>query len=73
MVFSVRFNPEERALIEQYAKLHGMTISEVIRKATLEMIEDEMDVEIALKVWEEHQKNPKTYSHEEVKKMLGIL
>lgn len=72
MVFSVRFTPGERTLIEQYASRHGTTISEVIRRATLEMIEDETDAELAVKAWEEFQKDPVTYTQEEIEKMLGL-
>lgn len=73
MAFSVKFTPEEKFLIEQYASKHGKTVSEVVRRATLEMIEDEIDAEIADKAWEEFLKDPVTYTHEEVKKMLGLL
>ena len=45
MVYSIRFSEDEQTAIEQYALLHGMKISEVIRKATMEMIEDEMDIQ----------------------------
>ena len=72
MVFSVRFTEEERKLIEQYASLHGTTVSEVIRRATLEMIEDEMDLELAVKALEEYEKDPTTYTQDEVEKMLGL-
>ena len=72
MIYSIRFFPEEQILIEQYASAHGLTAAEVIRKATIEMIEDELDVEICRKALENYEKDPVTYSAEEIKKELGL-
>lgn len=41
---SLRIPNEERELIEAYAKLQGMSVSEVMRKAIMEKIEDEYDL-----------------------------
>jgi predicted DNA-binding protein len=73
MVFSIRFSPEEQMLIEQYAAVRGTTISNVIRQAIMEKIEDELDIEICRKALKNYEKDPKTYSLEEVKKELGLL
>ncbi len=73
MVYSIRFSEDEQAAIEQYALLYGMKISEVIRKATMEMIEDEMDIQAFKEAKERLEKNPVTYSHEDVGKELGFL
>jgi uncharacterized protein (DUF1778 family) len=73
MVYSVRFSPEERMLIEQYAAIRGSTISDIIRKATMEMIEDELDIEICRMALKNYEKNPKAYSHDEIKRELGLL
>jgi len=73
MVYSIRFSSEEQALIEQYAALHSLNISDVIRKATMEMIEDELDIEIVRQALKNYEKDPKTYSHDEIKKELGLL
>jgi len=73
MVYSIRFTPEEQMLIEQYASLRGMTITDVIRKATMERIEDEIDIEICRKALKNYEKDPRTYSHNDIKKELGLL
>jgi putative ubiquitin-RnfH superfamily antitoxin RatB of RatAB toxin-antitoxin module len=49
VIYSVGFSSEERMLIEQYASIHGSTVTDVIRKAAMEMIEDELDIEICRK------------------------
>ncbi len=72
MVISLRMTEEEKRLAESYAKIHGISVSEAIKRAFFEVVEDEFDVaeaEIALK---EFEKNPKTYTHKEVKKMLDL-
>ena len=38
----------------------------------IEKIEDEYDLECYKKAMEEYKKNPKTYTHEEVKEMMKI-
>ena len=43
-----------------YAQLAGMTVPEVIRRFTIERIEDEMDADIIRQVVMEYGKNPKT-------------
>jgi len=73
MVYSIRFSPEEQMLIEQYASIRGWTITDVVRKATMEMIEDELDIEICRKALKNYEKDQKTYSHEDIKKELGLL
>jgi predicted DNA-binding protein len=72
MVYSIRFSPEEQMLIEQYASLHSSTISDVIRKATMEMIEDELDIEICRTALKNYENNSKTYSHDDIKRELGL-
>ncbi|MCL2318248.1 MAG: DUF6290 family protein [Methanomassiliicoccaceae archaeon] len=73
MVYSIRFSPEEQMLIEQYAALHGMKISDVIRRATMDMIEDELDIEVFRQALKNFEKDPRTYTMDEVKKELGLL
>ena len=73
MVYSIRFTPEEQMLIEQYASLRGSTITDVIRKATMEMIEEEIDIEICRKALNNYEKDRRTYSHDDIKKELGLL
>ncbi|MBE6518639.1 MAG: CopG family transcriptional regulator [Thermoplasmata archaeon] len=73
MVYSVRFNEQEQTIVEQYAKLHNMTISELLRKSVMEAIEDEIDITICRKALQEFKNNPKTYTHEEIGKELRFL
>lgn len=72
MTISIRLNEEDAELIKSYAKINKTTISEFVRKAIMEKIEDEYDLECYYKALEEFKKNPKTYTHEEVKRMLNI-
>lgn len=72
MAISIRLNPEEEKLIKSYAKLNGLSLSEVMRKAILEKIEDEYDLAVAEKALKEFKKDPVTYTHEEIGEMLGL-
>lgn len=72
MTVSLRLNKEEEMLIKKYAELKNMSLSDLFRNALMEKIEDEYDLECYKKAMEEYQKNPKTYTLEEVKKELGI-
>ena len=72
MTISVRLNNEETELIKAYAKLNNISLSDLIRKAVLEKIEEEFDLETYKKAIKEYEKNPKTYTLEEIKKELDI-
>ena len=70
MIISLSKN--EKELIKQYAKRHGLTAEQLIITTILEKIEDEEDLEIYEKAMAEHNKNPETYSLEETKKLLDL-
>jgi len=73
MAVSVRFNESELSLIKEYAALYNISQSEVIRKATMAMIEDSLDVVILENAMERISKNgSKMYSFEEAGKELGF-
>ena len=72
MTISVRLSEEDIKLIRAYADLNNMTISELVRSAIMEKIEDEYDLKCYYEAMEEYKKNPKTYTLEEVKKELGL-
>ena len=59
-------------LIKTYAKLNNISLSDLIRSAVMEKIEDEYDLECYNKAIEEYKNNPKTYTLDEVKKELGL-
>ena len=72
MSFSIRLSAEERSLAESYARLHSMSVGEAFKRALFQQIEDEYDISVADKAYREYLANPKTYSHEEAKEMLGL-
>ena len=71
MAFSIRLTEEERLLAESYAKLHSMSLAEAFKRALFERIEDEYDIAVAGEAYQEYLANPKTYTHVEVKGLLG--
>ena len=74
MAVSVRFNDSELGLIKEYASLYNVSLSDVIRKATMDMIEDSMDVAILEAAMERISKeDAKMYTFEEAGKELGFL
>lgn len=72
MTISLRLTEQETVLIKKYAELKKMNVSELIRQTVLERIEDEFDLRAYESAMEEYRKNPVTYSHEEVRKMLEL-
>lgn len=71
MAISLRFNENDTRLIKAYATMHNMTVSDFIRSAVLERIEDEHDLKAYEKAMEEYKKNPVSFSHKEVMQMLA--
>ena len=72
MTISVRLNEKDTELIKAYASINNISLSDLIRNAVLEKIENEYDLESYNKAIEEYKKNPKTYTLEEVKEELGL-
>ena len=72
MVVSIRMTTEEKKLADAYARINGVSLSEAIKRAYFEKIEEEYDIALADAALREYEKNPKTYTHEEIKKMLGL-
>ncbi len=72
MNISVRLNEKDTKLVKAYTEIHNISLSELIRNALLEKIEDEYDLKAYNEAIEEYKKNPVTYSHEEVAKMLEL-
>ena len=69
---SLRLNDADANLVRSFAKLKNISVSSLIREAVIERIEDEFDRKAFDEAMEEFKKNPVTYSHEEVVKMLGL-
>lgn len=70
---TVRLNEEEAKIFNEYAKLHGVPLSTLFKKTLEEKIEDDLDMQ-AIKEYERNLENSdnKFFTHEEVKKILGI-
>lgn len=70
---SLRVSDEEKKWMESYAKLHGVNLSDAVKSAFFEKLEDEYD----LKTIQEYEADKKKgviefYSLDEVKKELGL-
>ena len=72
MIFPISMSDEEYKLISEYAAHKKMSTSDFIINATLEQIEDEEDLKLYEEAETEFNADPITYSHEEVKKILGL-
>ena len=66
MALSLRLKDEEMVVIKSYAELKGITITEAIRQAILERIEDEYDLRAYDEALEEWENNPNGYTIDEV-------
>lgn len=65
MALSIRLTEEEYALVDSYARLHSISLSEAFKRALFEKIEDEYDVEIATQAYHEYLEDPEVFSHDE--------
>ena len=72
MTISLRLNEQDAALFRKYAEIKNITVSELVRQAVMERIEDELDLQAFEKAMAEHKENPITYSHDEVRQMLEL-
>ena len=72
MTISLRLSDDDTMLIKKYAEINRMSVSDLIRQAVLERIENEYDLEMFDKAMAEYKANPVTYSLDEVEKELGL-
>ncbi len=72
MTISVRLNDKEIELIKAYADMNNISLSDLVRNAVMEKIEDEYDLECYKKAIDEYKENSKTYTMDEMKKELGL-
>lgn len=72
MSYSIRFTKEERKLADDYAKSHGISLSEALKGALFEKIEEEYDIALYQKAKKEFDKNNKIYSLKDIKEIYGL-
>ena len=72
MTISVRLNDKEIELIKAYADMNNISLSDLVRNAVMEKIEDEYELECYKKAIDEYKENSKTYTMDEMKKELGL-
>ena len=69
---TLRADTRQKNLIAEYAKMHGESMSGFILETVLDKIEDEIDLRDMEAAIAEHETNPITYTHSEIKKELGL-
>lgn len=72
MTVSIRLSEEDTMLFKKYAELNNITLSDLIRNAVLEKIEDEYDLKCYEQAIKKYKEKPVTYTHEEVAKILEL-
>ncbi len=72
MNLSLEFTNDELEMLEKYAKKHNISSSDFIKRAILERIKDENDMEVYESAINMYTKNPLSYSHSSVMRELGI-
>lgn len=72
MAFSIRLTEQERQLAENYARIHSISIGEAFKQALFEKIEDEYDLRIFNNALAEYEKDPVTFSFDEVMRELEL-
>lgn len=69
---SLRLTKEDADLFKSYADMNSESMSEMIRNAVYEQIEDEFDLKAFKIAMAEYKANPVTYTHDEVRGMLDL-
>ena len=71
-IVSVRLTDEEANLVRNYCSIHGISLSEALKRALIEKIEDEFDLAEYEAAKKRYDENPVSYSLEEVQKELDF-
>ena len=70
---TLTFNDKAVELMEGFAAKKGLSLSEYVKQAALDRLEDDEDIRDADAAYAEYLKNPVTISHEQLKQELGLL
>jgi len=65
-MISIRMNETSENTLKEIAKFEGLSVSEYVRKIIDEKLEDVYDLNIGNKALESYNKNPITYTMDEV-------
>lgn len=65
-MISIRMNEASEKQLKEIANFEGLSVSEYVRNIINEKLEDLYDLKIGTQALEEFNKNPVTYSMEEV-------
>ncbi len=57
MSFSIRLTEDERRLADSYARLHSLTLAEAFKRALFDKIEEEYDIALANKAYDDYVKD----------------
>ena len=71
-LITLRINDDDDNLIRNYAKVNNISISELMRQAVLEKIEDEIDLDLYNQAMKEHNENPQDISFDEIMTELSF-
>ena len=71
-LITIRINDDDNNLIRNYAKVKNISISELMRQAVLEKIENEMDLDLYNQAMKEHNENPQDINFDEMMTELGF-
>lgn len=71
-ILSVNLNDEEYKAIEKYALLKGIIMSEALKEVFFQRIEDESDIKAFDEALANFEKDPVTYTNDEVMKEFGL-
>ena len=72
MKVSFEMNDKAYEAMEKFAEEQDISVSEFIRRALLERLEDEEDIRAADKAMAEYRENPVSYPATEVFERLGV-
>ena len=73
MSVSIRLTEDERKLADSYARLHSITLAEAFKSALFDRIEEEYDIALADRAYEEYVKDDKkSRPIEELWEELGL-
>lgn len=70
--FTMRIDESRKTLISEYAAIHGKSMAEFMLDAALDVIEDATDLRDWREAKAEFDKNPVTYSHDEIMREFGL-
>ena len=70
MIYTIELNDDEKKIVDDFTQKIGMNVPDFAKECVIDYVDLSKQADEA---WAEYEKDPVTYTHEEVGRSLGLV